>query len=112
MHCKCAVRGDTVFARAAGVIEEPWTKVAVTRGAGLGGEFKFGVDLYMLSVRCMLTSNSTSVLMNLGFLICEMGKYLIFSEFWRLNEGRKGCDRLWDVWNYLVHELACSGAGL
>lgn len=74
----------------------PWTKVAATRGAGLGGEFKFRVDLYMLSMRCLLTSSrqwtGASVLMNLGFLICEMGKYLPFSEFWRLNEGRKGCD--------------------
>lgn len=50
-------QGDNVFARAAGTVEVAWTKVAVTRGAGLGGEFKFRVDLYMLSMRCMLASS-------------------------------------------------------
>lgn len=89
MVCPASVgQGDTVFARAAGIVETAWTKLAVTRGAGLGGEFKFRVDLYMLSVmRCLLASNrqwaGATVLINLRFLICEMGKYLPFSEFWR-----------------------------
>lgn len=80
-------QGDNVFARAAGTVEVAWTKVAMTRGAGLGGEFKFRVDLYMLSMRCMLASSrqwaSATALINLRFLICEMGNYLPFSEFWR-----------------------------
>lgn len=58
----------------------------MTGGAGLGGEFKLGVDLYM-GMQCLLISSrqwaGLSVLLNLGSLICEMGKYLPFSEIWR-----------------------------
>lgn len=67
----------------------------MTGGAGLGGEFKLGVDLYMLDMWCLLTSSrqwaGLSAFMNLGCLICEMGKYLPFSEIWRLYKDRKGC---------------------
>lgn len=40
VHCTCAVRDDTVFARAAGVIGVPWTK-----GSDWRSRFGWGVQV-------------------------------------------------------------------
>ena len=57
----------------------------MTGGAGLGGEFKLGVDLYVLGMPCLLTSSrqwaGLSMLMSLGFLSVKCGSTI--SEFWR-----------------------------